>query len=127
MRSYSLIPLRAALNMMFICVSITMSATAAFLWTKKQNGKATGSSETSPAEFHTAEREPESLPHQCLLQATQVHHGRRPNLKKLLSERDGSSIGILVSGPPEMRQEVAGICAPGKVENLHFESISSSW
>ncbi|GLT31214.1 hypothetical protein SLA2020_059660 [Shorea laevis] len=104
--------------MRFVCVSRAMSATAAVLWTKKQNGKATGSSETSPAEFHTAEREPESLPHQSLLQATQVHYGRKTK---------SQNIGILVSGPTEMRQEVAGICASGEVENLHFGSISFSW
>jgi hypothetical protein len=45
----------------------------------------------------------------------------------LLFEVKGSSVGVLVSGPKNMRQEVAAICSSGLAENLHFESISFTW
>jgi hypothetical protein len=48
-------------------------------------------------------------------------------LTGLLFEIKGSSVGVLVSGPKQMRQEVASICSSGLVENLHFESISFTW
>ncbi|OMO71822.1 FAD-binding 8 [Corchorus olitorius] len=126
---------RAALNMLFICIAIAMTATAVFLWNKKQNVKGRGqilSMDTpptvSPALFYNnGERELESLPHQSLLQATKVHYGERPDLKKILFEQKGSSVGVIASGPREMRQEVAAICSSGLVDNLHFESFSFTW
>ncbi|KAK6250635.1 hypothetical protein SCA6_004640 [Theobroma cacao] len=125
---------RAALNMLFLCTAIAMTVTAVFLWSKKQNGKGTRQIQsmdtppkTSPAWFHNADRELESLPHQSLLQATKVHYGERPDLKKILFERKGTSVGVIVSGPREMRQEVAAICSSGLADNLHFESISFVW
>ncbi|KAI4347578.1 hypothetical protein L6164_008380 [Bauhinia variegata] len=83
---------------------------------------------TSPGSVsHNSDRELESLPFQSFIQATKVHYGGRPNLKEILSDCDGSSIGVLVSGPREMRREVATICSSGLKDNLHFESISFSW
>ena len=82
---------RAALNMLFICIAIATTATAAFLWNKKQNDKGMRQIQkmdtppmTSPAWFNNAGRELESLPHQSLLQATKVHDGERPDLKSKL-------------------------------------------
>ncbi|GFY84166.1 ferric reduction oxidase 2 [Actinidia rufa] len=129
---------RSALNMLFMCVSIAMTATAAFLWNKKRNDNEMRqiqnmdmpTPKTSPGPgswFYNVDRELESLPHQSLVQNTKVHYGERPNLKKWLLECEGSSIGVLVSGPKKMRQEVAAICSSSKADNLHFESISFSW
>ncbi|XWS50471.1 hypothetical protein CRYUN_Cryun12cG0090200 [Craigia yunnanensis] len=125
---------RAALNMLFICIAIAMTATASSLWNKKQNDKGMRQIQnmdtppmTSPAWFNNADRELESLPHQSLLQATKVQYGERPDLKKILFERKGTSVGVIVSGPRKMRQEVAAICSSGLADNLHFESISFTW
>ena len=81
---------KAALNM-FICITIAMTATAAFLCNKKQNGKGMRqiqnmdtSPMTTPAWFNNANRELESLRHQSLLQDTKVHYGERPDLKSKL-------------------------------------------
>ena len=48
-------------------------------------------------------------------------------LAEILLERKESRIGVLVSGPKKMRQEVAAICSPGLANNLHFDSLSFSW
>ncbi|KAG2725697.1 hypothetical protein I3760_01G078100 [Carya illinoinensis] len=77
--------------------------------------------------FNVADMELESLPHQSLVQATNVHFGARPDLKKVLLECTGSDVGVLVCGPRKMRHEVAKICSSGLAENLHFESISFNW
>ncbi|KAF5198308.1 Ferric reduction oxidase [Thalictrum thalictroides] len=59
---------------------------------------------TSPGSwFHNADRELESLPQQSLVKATNLHYGSRPDLKKILFEVEGSSVGALVSGPKQMR------------------------
>lgn len=83
-------PSKCTLNMLFICVSIVTTATAVFLWNKKQNAKEImqiqNAKTPTQVASNVAERELESLPHQSLVQATRVHHGKRPNLKsKLLS------------------------------------------
>ncbi|KAB1220124.1 Ferric reduction oxidase 4 [Morella rubra] len=77
--------------------------------------------------FCVADGELESLPQQSLVQATKVHFGARPDLKKILSERKGSDVGVLVCGPRELRHDVAKICSSGLAENLHFESMSFNW
>ncbi|KAK7390009.1 hypothetical protein VNO78_25306 [Psophocarpus tetragonolobus] len=130
-------PLSAFLNMLVICVSIASVASAAFLWSKKHNAKAAkqiqnleGSTPTvSPNSMvYSAERELESLPCQTLIHTTNVHFGVRPDLRKMLLEQRGPSVGVLASGPKIMRQEVAAICSlSGLAENLHLESISFSW
>lgn len=83
--SYSL---RAGLNMLFMCISIAATSTAAFLWNRKQNTikmKQIQKTKTSPGSpFYNVDQELESLPHQSFLQATEVHYGSRPNLKSKL-------------------------------------------
>ncbi|MED6159802.1 hypothetical protein PIB30_045548 [Stylosanthes scabra] len=73
------------------------------------------------------ERELESLPNQILGHATNVHYGARPDLRRLLLELKWSDVGVLVSGPKQMRQEMAAICSSNLAENLHFESFSFNW
>ncbi|KAJ7962432.1 Ferric reduction oxidase [Quillaja saponaria] len=77
--------------------------------------------------IYNADKELESLPQQFLVQATNVHYGERPDLRRILSECTVSSVGVLVSGPKNIRHEVAAICSSGLAKNLHFESISFSW
>lgn len=48
-------------------------------------------------------------------------------LTEILLECKGDSVGVLVSGPRKMRQEVAAICSSSLEANLYFESISFSW
>ncbi|KAB2597744.1 ferric reduction oxidase 2-like [Pyrus ussuriensis x Pyrus communis] len=131
--SYSL---RAVLNILVICVSIASTASGAVLWNKKknamenkqiQNMEGPSPMGTPQSLYYNADRELESLPQQSLAQATNVHYGERPDLKKVIFECKGSSIGVLASGPKKMRHEVATICSSGLAENLHFESISFSW
>lgn len=81
-------PASAAFGMLFVCVAITIAASAAFLWNNRENGKELNQIRTidmstpapSPASL-MYETELESFPHQSLRQATTVLLGRRPNLK----------------------------------------------
>ncbi|XP_071725101.1 ferric reduction oxidase 2-like [Rutidosis leptorrhynchoides] len=125
---------KGAFNVLVICIAIAVTASSAVLWNKKHNSKQIQNLEVvtpqgSPAGSLScnAERELESLPQQSIVQATNVHYGERPNLKKIIADIEGSSIGVLVSGPKSLRHDVAKICASASVENLHFESISFSW
>ncbi|XP_059636097.1 uncharacterized protein LOC132278318 [Cornus florida] len=127
---------RAAWNLLLICICIAMTASAAFLWNKKQlamEAKQIQSMEgstplvSSESGFYNADKELESVPHQSLVQSTKVHYGERPNLKRTLFECKSPSVGVLVCGPKTMRHEVAAICSSGLAANLHFESISFSW
>ncbi|XP_071722014.1 ferric reduction oxidase 2-like isoform X2 [Rutidosis leptorrhynchoides] len=128
--------IRATLNMLFICVAIVVTASASVLWNKKQITKQSltqiqnttlSTPQASPSIPYNPERELESFPQQSLIQAANIHYGQRPNLKKIILGCEGSSIGVLVSGPKLLRHDVANICASGLVANLHFESISFSW
>ncbi|OIW00354.1 hypothetical protein TanjilG_29921 [Lupinus angustifolius] len=120
-----------------ISAMLVIAASAAFLWNNKQDAKKTKKiqnmeghtpSEVSPdLKNNDAGRELESLPQQSLAQATNVHYGARPDLRRLLSEIKGSSVGVLVAGPMKMKQEVAAICSSDLAENLHFESFSFGW
>ncbi|KAL5813074.1 hypothetical protein ACOSQ3_028024 [Xanthoceras sorbifolium] len=128
-------------DMFLVCVCVCMASSAVFLWRKKQinamEGKQVQNLEVSMTPAATSpesswfcgegDRELESLPHQSLVQATQVHFGERPNLKKILFDIEGSDVGVLVCGPKKMRHEVAKICSSGLADNLHFESISFNW
>ncbi|KAL8111532.1 hypothetical protein AgCh_019299 [Apium graveolens] len=130
--SYSL---KSLLNMLLLCISVLVTATAAFLWNKKQSSMENNQTETkglSPLmnnslAINPTDRELESLPQQTLLKTTKVHYGRRPDLRRMLTEQEGSSVGVLVCGPKSMRHDVAKICSSSSAENLHFESISFSW
>ncbi|XP_076890650.1 ferric reduction oxidase 2-like [Bidens hawaiensis] len=127
---------RATLNMLLICVSIMVTCCVGFWWNKKRNamdstqienmGGVTPVSSTN-SWFHNMDRELESVPQQSLLQSTNVHFGKRPDLKRILFEQKESSVGVLVCGPKKLRHEVANICSSGLASNLHFESISFSW
>uniref|UniRef100_A0A803M083 FAD-binding FR-type domain-containing protein n=1 Tax=Chenopodium quinoa TaxID=63459 RepID=A0A803M083_CHEQI len=75
----------------------------------------------------SGDRELESLPYQSLVQATKVHYGGRPDLKKILSESKGQDVGVMASGPRGMRHDVASICSCSAAKNLHFEYLSFNW
>ncbi|KAL0373683.1 UNVERIFIED_CONTAM: Ferric reduction oxidase 2 [Sesamum radiatum] len=111
-------------------------ATAAFLWNKSRNANENiqiqNMEGTTPVAspnscYYNADSELESFPRQSLWQSIGVHYGERPDLKRFLSERKESSIGVLVCGPKKLRHEVASICSSGLAANLQFESISFSW
>ncbi|ESW15455.1 hypothetical protein PHAVU_007G073800 [Phaseolus vulgaris] len=126
---------RSSLSMLFICISIAIVATSAFLWNKKQNKDLgqikniyTSDQSTSPGSgYYNADKELGSLPLQSLVETAKVHYGEKPDIKKILSGCTGSSIGVLVSGPRKMRHEVASICTSCSTDDLHFESVSFSW
>ncbi|KAF3441540.1 hypothetical protein FNV43_RR15454 [Rhamnella rubrinervis] len=130
-------PLRSLLNMLAICFSIALTASLVVLWNRKQNAMETTQIQNldgpltptaSPESlFINVDRELESLPQQSLVQATNMHYGERPNLRRILSECKGPSTGVLVSGPKELRHDVAAICSSRMAGNLHFESISFNW
>lgn len=128
--------LKTIWDMFFLCVCVFIATSAIFLWQKSKctkEGKQIQNVEvptptTSPgAWFCGQDRELESLPHQSLVQATKIHLGARPDLKRILFECKGSSVGVLVCGPRKMRHEAAKICYSGLAKNLHFESISFNW
>ncbi|XP_068636171.1 ferric reduction oxidase 2-like [Aristolochia californica] len=124
---------RAALNALFFCVSIIITATMAVLFNKRrysqqasrvQSIELANSTGSPSAWLQNPDRELESLPDQSIVERTKVHYGERPNLEKMLLQFEGSSTGVLVCGPAMMRREIASVCASGLVENLHYESIS---
>lgn len=130
---------RTMLNLLFLGVSVAGVTGAAFLWNnrgsadeemkvKSVDGPTPGMSPV--ALFHWAggvERELESLPAQPLLQATNVHFGHRPDLKRMLLGIEGENVGVMASGPQGMLEEVATICSSGPPSNLHFQCISFTW
>ncbi|KAK4415918.1 Ferric reduction oxidase 2 [Sesamum alatum] len=121
---------KASVNMLIICFSIVIAASGAFLWNKKLSSKEakklqhTGESTTTKS---SDDIELESLPLESVTKSINVHYGQRPNLKRILLEIKESNVGVLVSGPKEMREDVAAICSTGQADNLHFESISFTW
>ncbi|CAL1398881.1 unnamed protein product [Linum trigynum] len=134
--------LTAFLYMLVLCVCVAAASSGAFLWNKRKSGRdqtiqirnVEGATPTggSPASFGAVHEmtELESLPLQTFAEATNLHYGVRPNLRKLLVEHcsEGGSIGVMVSGPAGLRHEVATICSSGLADdNLQFESISFSW
>ncbi|KAL2324563.1 hypothetical protein Fmac_023621 [Flemingia macrophylla] len=126
---------RSSLSMLFICISIVTVATTAFLWNKNQNKDSrqiknvyTSNPSTSLGSgYQNIDQELGNLPLQSFAQTAKVHYGERPDIKKILSGCDASSIGVLVSGPRKMIHEVASICTSCSTDDLHFESISFSW
>ncbi|KAI3444512.1 hypothetical protein Pfo_001177 [Paulownia fortunei] len=127
---------KGSMNMLFICFSIVIAASGAFLWNKKQNAKESKqiqdveeseTSRSSNSSFDQDDIEMENLPLQSIIKSIHVHYGQRPNLRRILLEIKESSVGALVSGPKNMRQDVAAICSSGLADNLHFESISFTW
>ncbi|WMV11467.1 hypothetical protein MTR67_004852 [Solanum verrucosum] len=125
---------RALFNMLFIAAAIVIAASAAFLWNKKKSDRETkqiqdmaDSAKSLNSLLAYADQELESLPQQSLDKSIKTHYGHRPDLKRILLEVKGSSVGVLASGPKTLRHDVAAICSSGLVENLHFESISFTW
>uniref|UniRef100_A0A1J3D3L0 ferric-chelate reductase (NADH) n=1 Tax=Noccaea caerulescens TaxID=107243 RepID=A0A1J3D3L0_NOCCA len=128
---------KTIIYILVISVSIMATSSAAMLWNKRKYGNVENkqvqnvdvpSSTSSPVSWgYNSLGEIESSPQESLVQCTNLHFGERPNLKKLLLDVEGSSVGVLVCGPKKMRQEVAKLCSSGLAENLHFESISFSW
>ncbi|KAK6162289.1 hypothetical protein DH2020_002130 [Rehmannia glutinosa] len=97
---------KGSMNMMFICFSIVIAASGAFLWNKKQNAK----------EAKQIPDSEESVGIECVV-----------SFVGMLLEIKESSVGALVSGPKQMRQDVAAICSSRTAHNLHFESVSFTW
>ncbi|WMV20618.1 hypothetical protein MTR67_014003 [Solanum verrucosum] len=121
-------------DMFLACASVFIATSVIFMWQKRENeieGRQIQNVEiptNSPAaNLCGTERELESLPHQSIVQATKVHYGTRPDLKRILFDVKASDVGVVVCGPKSMRHEVAKICASGLAKNLHFESISFNW
>eukprot|EP00268_Persea_americana_P057078 TRINITY_DN6812_c0_g1_i2.p1 TRINITY_DN6812_c0_g1~~TRINITY_DN6812_c0_g1_i2.p1 ORF type:complete len:727 (-),score=63.26 TRINITY_DN6812_c0_g1_i2:431-2611(-) len=128
-------PAKALLNTLFICFCIAVTASVAMLWNKKSmEGNQIGSVEMStpsttfPSSWSWgSDGDVENLPRQSLVQSSKLHYGARPPLKRMLLETEGSSVGVLVSGPKEMRHDVATVCSSGQADRLHFEAISFNW
>ncbi|KZV37824.1 ferric reduction oxidase 2 [Dorcoceras hygrometricum] len=127
---------KGSMNMLFICFSIVMTASFAFLWNKKRNAmeaqqiqdtEETKASKTSTSFFEQDDVELESLPLQSITKSTNVHYGQRPDLERFLLDIKESSVGVLVSGPKKMKRDVAAICSSGMADNIYFESISFTW
>lgn len=126
---------RSIFHMLFLCLGIIIAATIAFLWNKGSSARETaqiqnmaGATPTSTPNFgNNADTELESFPLQSLSQSINVNYGERPDLKRYLIGRKESSVGVLASGPKQLRHDVAKICSSGLDTNLHFESISFSW
>ncbi|XP_020548931.1 ferric reduction oxidase 2-like isoform X2 [Sesamum indicum] len=129
---------RSMINTVFLCVSVVIAATLAFIWNKKQNMRDTRQIQDSDSPTpmscpvpeswrYNVETELESITHRSFKQVTTVHYGRRPNLQKILSENSESNVGVLVSGPKKMREDVAGICSSDLTKNLHYRSFSFNW
>ncbi|XP_065859679.1 ferric reduction oxidase 2-like isoform X2 [Euphorbia lathyris] len=118
---------KTCLYMLVMCVSIVITASAAVFWNKKQQEREAKQFQNNVEVLNNSEKELESLPLQSFVEPTNVHYGRRPDLKRMLFGCKGTSVGVLVCGPKEMRHEVATICSSGLAHNLHFESISFNW
>ncbi|KAG8381272.1 hypothetical protein BUALT_Bualt06G0105300 [Buddleja alternifolia] len=127
---------RSVISIGLLCLSVTITATIGFVWNKKTNSNETRQIQSvdtptpiaSPvSESWCYERELESVPQETLEKVTTVHYGQRPDLKKILSECEEPNVGVLVSGPKKMGQDVATICSSGLAKNLHYESFSFSW
>ncbi|XP_074375515.1 ferric reduction oxidase 4-like [Apium graveolens] len=123
-------------DMFLVCVSVLVCSSALFVLQKRRNAREGKqiqslemSSPTSPGGSYINDEgiEVESLPHQSIVEATQVHFGARPDLKSILFGCKESDVGVLVCGPRKMRHEVAKICSSGLAKNLQFESISFDW
>ncbi|KAL0373682.1 UNVERIFIED_CONTAM: Ferric reduction oxidase 2 [Sesamum radiatum] len=121
---------KASVNMLIICFSVVIAASGAFLWNKKQSAKEAKQlqhTEESTTIKSSEDVELESLPLESVTKSINVHYGHRPNLKRILMEIKESNVGVLVSGPKEMREDVAAIYSTGQADNLQFESISFTW
>ncbi|CAN1793550.1 Ferric reduction oxidase 2 [Linum perenne] len=113
---------RSVVTMLILCTCISVTASAAVVWNKRWSAKE-AEKDHSDQKDGTGGSSSEYVKETT----TNVHYGKRPDLKRILFDCKGESIGVLASGPKKMRQDVAKICSCGLVKNLHFESISFSW
>lgn len=83
---------RTVLHMLIMCLCIVVACTVPFLKNKRENLKDAKQIKsldlptpmTSPSSWYQcADKEMESLPEESLVKATNVHYGRRPNLKSM--------------------------------------------
>ncbi|XP_078440635.1 ferric reduction oxidase 2-like [Wolffia australiana] len=119
---------KALLGLLIICGAIAGTSTIAFLLNKQRHSNDAKKAQITVAPSpNFAEREMESEPQESLAQSTIVSYGERPDLKKILMEQKSESVGVLVSGPKEMRRHVAVICSSTLSRNLHYGSMSFSW
>lgn len=72
---------KAMVNMLLLCTSIVVAASAAFVWNKRQSSKRMNQIQETSGCTDSGDKELESLPLQSLAKATKVHYGQRPNLK----------------------------------------------
>lgn len=119
-------------DIFLVCACSFTVATAGFVWHKKANAVEMKKIQnmdvrTPSASPGPVDRELESFPKQLFIEASNVHFGARPDLKRILFECKESDVGVLVCGPRKMRHEVAKICSSGLANNLHFEAISFNW
>ncbi|CAK7338849.1 unnamed protein product [Dovyalis caffra] len=117
-------------DMFLLCACIFITSSAVFLFCKKEHameGKQIQNLEVSTPTaspgswFHNTDRELESLPHQSLVQATKVHFGARPDLKRIFFDCKASDVGVLACGPRKMRHEELK-----KQEDEQHESLQAS-
>ncbi|KAF3780020.1 Ferric reduction oxidase 2 [Nymphaea thermarum] len=128
--------LRAFFMMFFMFMSIVLVSTVATISIRRKEAKEGGQIQNlemqtptgTPGQLtYKAERELESFPHQSVVQSTNVQYtyGARPDFKKILAQFQGESdVGVMVCGPKEMKEDVAGICSPANANNLHFHCVS---
>ncbi|KAL3615661.1 hypothetical protein CASFOL_041322 [Castilleja foliolosa] len=99
---------RAVLHMLFICVTIVITSTIAFLSNKNSNARETNQIQNmegatpvgSPNSMnYNVDRELESLPEQAFSQTVNVHYGERPDLKNFCSNERNRALGFLFVGP----------------------------
>lgn len=75
---------KSMLNLLFICVCITASCTAAVLWNKRGNSielKQIQSMDFPSSWSYNVDTEIESVPHESIIHSINVHFGERPDLK----------------------------------------------
>ncbi|KAH9607553.1 hypothetical protein KSS87_020456 [Heliosperma pusillum] len=128
--------IRVLWDIFIMCASIIFVSSIIYLWQKSKmtddreqikNVEVPSPMSTPGSWFGGGSSELESLSYQSLVQATQLHYEGRPNIQKILSGCKGSDIGVMASGPREMRHDVARICSCFGSKNLHYEYLSFTW
>ncbi|XP_078440350.1 ferric reduction oxidase 2-like [Wolffia australiana] len=118
---------KAFLNLLLVWGAIGLSTTLVFLWNKWQYSRCESTVGFSPSKNIVVEQELETQPKESLSNSTHLHFQGRPNIKKILLEHEEEDVGVFVSGPKEMRRDVARICSSGIADNLHYSSMSFNW
>ncbi|KAL5216495.1 hypothetical protein ABZP36_007896 [Zizania latifolia] len=112
---------RTMLNLMLLCISVAVPTTAAAFLCKSRSAemeeqiKDVATPVMSPTtwldKLDSGDAEVRSSPQPSLEQVTTVHFGRRPDLRRMLLEIDGTNVGVMASGPPGLLEDVAAICS----------------